>query len=101
MRDCWLDAPLPLCVRQDIATHHQREIGESGLPTLLRILKAAEQRDADVTEGILRIVADVVTVLEDDGVARVGVRNSELLLSDHRNVEILLDLLQGAQQRRR
>lgn len=68
---------------------------------MLRILKAAEQRDADVTEGILRIVADVVTVLEDDGVARVGVRNSELLLSDHRNVEILLDLLQGAQQRRR
>ena len=66
------------------------------MPILLRILRMPELRDEDVTEGVLRILYDVLCVA--DGVERarsMGVRNAELVLNDFKNVELLLNLLEG------
>ncbi len=69
---------------------------------LIRILRSPELRDDEVTEAILRILYDVLCVNNggsgsgvDGSVKPIAVRNSELLLADFHNVEVLLELLQG------
>ena len=90
-------------IAQEIAATHQKEVGEQGIPVLVKILRSPDLRDEDMTESVLRVLYDILVVQDDDpqrgpGGKTQGVRNSETLLADYKNVELLLDLLQGEGQ---
>lgn len=70
------------------------------------MLRGEDAQDDEITEGVLKVVLDVISEADDAPVdvsggksltsAAIAEKNAEILLSDHRNVEVLLDLLQGA-----
>lgn len=65
---------------------------------LFRILRTEDARDEEIAEACLKIMLDVVSDSDGDGRSAgpsQGVRNSEAVLSDAKNIELLLDLLQG------
>jgi hypothetical protein len=92
-------------VAQEFTFSHQRELGEVGIPIFIRMLRSEDAQEDEITEGVLKIVLDIIS--EADGApvevsggkpltsAAIAEKNAGILLSDHRNVEVLLDLLRG------